>query len=69
MIEAEVMSWPDVARVAVFDELLGNDDRHINNLVRRGPRDFLPIVGGLRPNYSSTHVARSTAIRYGHRAH
>lgn len=43
MIVADVMSWPDVARVAVFDELLGNDDRHIDNLIRRGPRDYVPI--------------------------
>lgn len=43
MVVAEVTSWPDVARWAVFDELMGNDDRHIDNLVRRGPRDYMPI--------------------------
>jgi len=40
---ADVMNWPQVARVAVFDELLGNDDRHLENLVRRGPHDYLTI--------------------------
>ena len=43
MVVADVMSWPDIARVAVFDELLGNVDRHYENLVRRGPRDYIPI--------------------------
>jgi hypothetical protein len=27
MVVAEVMSWPQVAQLAVFDELLANDDR------------------------------------------
>jgi len=40
---ADVMNWPHVARVAVFDELMGNDDRHLDNLVRRGPHDYALI--------------------------
>ena len=43
MVVAEVMSWPHAAHFAVFDELLGNSDRHIDNLIRRGPRDYIPI--------------------------
>jgi hypothetical protein len=27
MVVAEVMSWPQVAQLSVFDELLANDDR------------------------------------------
>lgn len=37
---ADLMNWPQIANVAVFDELLGNDDRHISNLVRCGPHDY-----------------------------
>jgi|GEM_PF-4704411 len=40
---ADIMNWPHVARLAVFDELIGNDDRHIDNLVRCGPGDYVPI--------------------------
>lgn len=40
---AEIMNWPHVAKLAVFDELVGNDDRHIDNLVRRGLNDYVPI--------------------------
>ena len=43
MVVAEVTSWPEVARWAVFDELVGNDDRNLGNLVRRGPRDYMAI--------------------------
>jgi hypothetical protein len=39
----DVMNWPYVAHVAVFDELLGNVDRHIENLIRYGERDYFPI--------------------------
>jgi hypothetical protein len=40
---ADLMNWPHVARLAVFDELLANDDRHLDNLIRRGPKDYLLI--------------------------
>ena len=40
---ANVMNWPHVARVAVFDELMGNDDRHVENLIRRGSHDYTLI--------------------------
>jgi len=40
---ADLMNWPNVARLAVFDELMANDDRHLNNLIRRGPHDYLVI--------------------------
>ena len=40
---ADILNWPHVARLAVFDELLGNDDRHLENLVRRGPHDYILI--------------------------
>jgi len=40
---ADILNWPHAARVAVFDELLGNDDRHLENLVRRGPHDYMLI--------------------------
>lgn len=43
MLLADIMNWPYVAHVAVFDELLGNDDRNIGNLVRRGPHNYLMI--------------------------
>lgn len=39
----EVLNWAHVARAAVLDELLGNDDRHIGNLIRRGPHDYMLI--------------------------
>jgi hypothetical protein len=39
----EVLNWPHVARTAVLDELLGNDDRHIANLIRRGLHDYMLI--------------------------
>ncbi len=40
---ADIMNWPHVARVAVFDELMGNDDRHLENLIRRGLHDYALI--------------------------
>jgi hypothetical protein len=40
---ADLLNWPHAARLAVFDELLGNDDRHLGNLVRCGPHDYLLI--------------------------
>lgn len=40
---ADLMNWPLISTVAVFDELLGNDDRHIANLIRRGPHDYVLI--------------------------
>jgi hypothetical protein len=40
---ADLMNWPHVANVAVFDELMGNDDRHISNLVRSGPQQYILI--------------------------
>jgi hypothetical protein len=40
---ADVMNWPPIARVAVFDELMGNEDRHPNNLVRCGPHSYMLI--------------------------
>lgn len=40
VIWADVMNWKYIANVAVFDELLGNDDRHIDNLVRIAPGDY-----------------------------
>lgn len=42
-VMADLMNWPQVARVAVFDELMGNDDRHLGNLIRRGRHDYLLI--------------------------
>lgn len=39
----DVLNWPYVARAAVFDELMGNDDRHLANLIRRGPHDYVLI--------------------------
>lgn len=42
-VKADLMNWPQVARVAVFDELMGNDDRHLGNLIRRGRQDYLLI--------------------------
>ncbi len=40
---ADLLNWPHAARLAVFDELLGNDDRHLGNLVRCGPHDYVLI--------------------------
>jgi hypothetical protein len=40
---AEVMTWPEVARLAVFDELVANDDRHLENLIRQGPAKYIPV--------------------------
>jgi hypothetical protein len=40
---ADLMNWPHIANVAVFDELMGNDDRHISNLIRSGPQDYILI--------------------------
>ena len=40
---ADIMNWPPVARVAVFDELMGNDDRHLENLIRCGPHEYTII--------------------------
>jgi hypothetical protein len=40
---AEIMTWPEAARLAVFDELLANDDRHLENLVRQGPAKYIAI--------------------------
>ena len=37
---ADLMNWPHIANVAVFDELLANDDRHIPNLIRCGPHEY-----------------------------
>lgn len=37
------MNWPHIARAAVFDELMGNDDRHVENLIRCGPHDYTLI--------------------------
>jgi|ERR1700733_2371628 hypothetical protein len=42
-VEADVMNWQYAARTAVFDELMANDDRHLGNLVRRGPHDYVLI--------------------------
>ena len=42
-VEADIMNWQYVARAAVFDELMANDDRHLGNLVRRGPHDYVLI--------------------------
>jgi len=42
-IWADIMNWPYVAHAAAFDELMGNDDRHIENLIRCGPRDYTLI--------------------------
>lgn len=42
-VKADLMNWQQVARAAVFDELMGNDDRHLGNLIRRGPHDYLVI--------------------------
>jgi hypothetical protein len=43
MAWADVMNWPEIARVAAFDELMANDDRHISNLVRYGPNRYMLI--------------------------
>jgi hypothetical protein len=40
---ADLMNWPHVAKVAVFDELMANDDRHLENLIRRGLHDYVLI--------------------------
>jgi hypothetical protein len=40
---ADLMNWPHIAQVAVFDELMGNDDRHIDNLIRCGNHDYVLI--------------------------
>ena len=40
---ADVMNWPHVAHVAVFDELMGNDDRHIANLIRLAAHEYALI--------------------------
>jgi hypothetical protein len=42
-IWADIMNWPYVAHSAVFDELVGNDDRHIENLIRCGPHNYTLI--------------------------
>jgi hypothetical protein len=39
----DLMNWPEAARTAVFDELVANDDRHLDNLVRCGTHSFLLI--------------------------
>lgn len=40
---ADIMNWPQVARAAVYDELIGNGDRHVRNLVRCGLSDYVLI--------------------------
>jgi hypothetical protein len=40
---ADLMNWPHIAKVAVFDELMANDDRHLENLIRRAPHDYVLI--------------------------
>lgn len=40
---ADLMNWPHIARLAVFDELMGNDDRRLENLVRQGAHDYALI--------------------------
>lgn len=40
---ADLLNWPYVARAAVFDELVGNDDRHNANLVRCGEHNYVVI--------------------------
>lgn len=37
------MTWPEVARLAVFDELVANDDRHLENLIRQGPARYIAV--------------------------
>ncbi len=39
----DIMNWPYAAHIAVFDELICNDDRHIGNLVRCGEHDYMAI--------------------------
>jgi hypothetical protein len=40
---ADLMNWPHVANAAVFDELMGNDDRHIANLIRSAAHEYVLI--------------------------
>jgi len=39
----QLMSWRYVAAAAAFDELIGNGDRHLGNLLRTGPSEFVLI--------------------------
>jgi len=39
----DVMNWQPIARVALFDEILGNDDRHVDNLIRVGQHEYILI--------------------------
>ena len=40
---ADLMNWPHIAHVAVFDDLMGNDDRHLDNLIRCGAHQYVLI--------------------------
>ena len=40
---ADLIRWPSIATLAVYDELIGNDDRHISNLIRCGRHQYCVI--------------------------
>lgn len=55
--ENELINWPKIAQVAVFDELVFNVDRTANNLIRVAKNDFILIdhehvLGGTGWEYS-----------------
>ena len=39
----DLSCWPRITDLAVFDELIANDDRHLSNLLRLGSRNYVLI--------------------------
>jgi hypothetical protein len=43
VLKAEIAQWSYLAHTISLDEFIGNADRHANNLLRLGPKDFAAI--------------------------
>lgn len=43
LLHQEVMQWADCPATVALDEHLANSDRHLNNLLRLGPKRFMAI--------------------------
>lgn len=42
-LKAEIAQWSHLLHTISLDEFIGNSDRHANNLLRLGPKDFAAI--------------------------
>lgn len=42
-LKAEIAQWSHLLHTIALDEFIGNADRHANNLLRLGPKDFAAI--------------------------